>query len=302
MSLAALHFAARHGRWCLVIGIVVGLAVPSLTLALRPWVPHLISVLLFLAAFRIGPQAAVGGFRDMGVSVRTVLLFQLLAPLLAVAATRALGVAETAPALALVLVMAAPSVTGSPHFAALMGREPAAAMRLLLVGTALFPLTAIPVLLLVPAVGAVSSVMESALRLIAVSSGAVGLAFALRARAVPVLSIPHRTALDGAAAILLGIVVVGLMSAAGPALTSDPLRFASWLGFVCAVNFGAQLLAARFLPVADVDRAATAIVAGNRNIALFLVALPAEVTDQILLFIGCYQLPMYLTPMLMKHR
>ena len=42
-----------------------------------------------------------------------------------------------------------------------------------------------------------------------------------------------------------------------------------------------------------------AIVAGNRNIALFLVALPYEITDRILLFIGCYQIPMYLTPLLL---
>ena len=42
-----------------------------------------------------------------------------------------------------------------------------------------------------------------------------------------------------------------------------------------------------------------AIQAGNRNIALFLVALPPEVTDPILIFIGCYQIPMYLTPMVM---
>ena len=42
------------------------------------------------------------------------------------------------------------------------------------------------------------------------------------------------------------------------------------------------------------------IVAGNRNIALFLVALPAEITNPLLIFIGCYQVPMYLTPILMR--
>jgi len=42
-----------------------------------------------------------------------------------------------------------------------------------------------------------------------------------------------------------------------------------------------------------------AIIAGNRNIALFLTALPTPVTDPLLLFIGCYQIPMYLTPILL---
>ena len=42
-----------------------------------------------------------------------------------------------------------------------------------------------------------------------------------------------------------------------------------------------------------------AIGAGNRNIALFLVALPPEVLAPLMIFIGCWQLPMYLTPVLL---
>jgi hypothetical protein len=34
-------------------------------------------------------------------------------------------------------------------------------------------------------------------------------------------------------------------------------------------------------------------------VALFLAALPAKETDAALLFIGCYQIPMYLTPLLL---
>ena len=43
-----------------------------------------------------------------------------------------------------------------------------------------------------------------------------------------------------------------------------------------------------------------AIVAGNRNIALFLTALPSTITDPLLLFIGCYQVPMFLTPIMLN--
>ncbi|MFC3119033.1 hypothetical protein ACFOHS_15800 [Jhaorihella thermophila] len=68
-----------------------------------------------------------------------------------------------------------------------------------------------------------------------------------------------------------------------------------------ALNFGFQiaaysLLADRF-PRAEA--VAVSIIAGNRNIALFLVALPPQVTDPLLVFIGCYQIPMYLTPILL---
>ena len=44
---------------------------------------------------------------------------------------------------------------------------------------------------------------------------------------------------------------------------------------------------------------ALAIVAGNRNLALFLGAVPPETLEALLLFVGCYQVPMYLTPLVM---
>lgn len=42
------------------------------------------------------------------------------------------------------------------------------------------------------------------------------------------------------------------------------------------------------------------VVAGNRNFALFLIVLPAATTDPLLIFRGCYQIPMHLTPILMR--
>ena len=47
-------------------------------------------------------------------------------------------------------------------------------------------------------------------------------------------------------------------------------------------------------------RISTAIYAGNRNIALFLIALPDAVAAPLLIFVGCYQVPMYLTPVLLS--
>ena len=62
-----------------------------------------------------------------------------------------------------------------------------------------------------------------------------------------------------------------------------------------------QIAANRALAGADpAGRVGISVTAGNRNIALFLVSLPAGVIDPVLLFIGCYQVPMYLTPILMR--
>ena len=290
-----LGFIGRHGRWSLVAGLIGGLSLPGLALILKDWLPQLIAALLFVSAYRIGPQAVFGNIGDMRRTATHVLVLQLVAPLLAIAALSSAGSLNTAPGIAAVLVLAAPSVTGAPSFAILMGRSPDRAMQLLLTGTALFPLTVIPVFWALPVIPTLPEVLLSAGRLLGVIFLAVGAAFLLR-RTKP-LENRERAALDGVAALLLAVVVIGLMSAMGPALRQTPYELLAWLAFALALNFGLQSAAYTFT---GSKNAGSAIVAGNRNIALFLVALPPEVVEQLLLFIGCYQIPMYLTPLVMN--
>lgn len=299
--MTVLAHVARHGRWCLIAGLLAGFGLPGVANMIRPWLPELVAALLFLAALRIGPRMTLGDGATLRRTVATVLVYQLAAPLVVLAVALALGLASTPAVLALVLVLSAPPVTGSPSFTILMGRDPAVAMRLLLIGTALLPLTVLPVFMLLPAVPTVLGALGGTLRLLLVIVGTVGLAFALHGVLLRHNRAARQTALDGLSAILLGVIVIGLMSAVGPTLTDAPGLFAGWLAFAFAVNFGAQLLAHRLMPVGDeaAERTGTSVVAGNRNIALFLVALPPEVMGPLLVFIGCYQLPMYLTPILL---
>ena len=140
-----------------------------------------------------------------------------------------------------------------------------------------------------------ADVFFTALRLAAVITISVGVGFAARRFALSDPSADQIKALDGAGAILLSVMVVGLMAALGPALRTDPAEVIFWLIAVLIANFSLQIAA--FKLGADPG---TSIVAGNRNIALYLVALPAATTDPLLIFIGCYQIPMYLTPILMQ--
>lgn len=296
-----LAFAARHGKVCLILGLLAGLMLPGLAAWLRPYLPQMIAVLLFMTAFRIGPRDAVDNLGALRRTAGLLLLLQLALPLLVIALLGVFGVPWTPLAMAVVLLLAAPSVTGTPNFTILLGHDPAPAMRLLILGTAILPLTVLPVFWLLPELGDVGAVMRAALRLVAVILGAVGLGFALRHRALPQIRPETRTALDGATAIALAVIVVALMSAIRPALASDPLRLLGWLGAAFAVNFGMQITAYLLMRATGNQRDAVpvAIVAGNRNIALFLVALPPEITAPLLVFIGCYQFPMYLTPILL---
>ena len=297
----ALRTIARHGRLVMVIGLILGVAIPGLSAALRPWLPHLVALMLFVTAFRIGPRAALGSWRDLGGSVGLALIFQVAMPLAGLAVFTALGVELTPLALVLMLVLAGSTVTGAPNFTIMLGHDPAPALRMLMVGTALLPLTVLPVLWAMPQLGGAPAVLGAALRLLAVIGVSVALAFVLRSRFRPVMSDDDRAVLDGGATIGLALIGVALMAALGPALRSDLSSVVFWMIAAFAANYGLQIVTRLGLLAAGKPAIATpiAVVAGNRNLALFLVALPAAVTDPILLFIGCYQVPMYLGPILL---
>jgi hypothetical protein len=282
----------------LIAGLLAGLALPEAALAMRQTIPVLVAALLFLAAFRIGPRAAFGVLGDLPGTLALVAGYQLALPLAVVAVLTATGTAATPLGTALVLVAAGPAISGSPNLAIMAGQDPAAALRLLIAGTAALPLTILPVAWALPALGSGAEVVGTAARLLAVIAVAGTAGFVLHARLGARLTPERVGAVDGLAAILMAVVVVGLMSAVGPALRTTPGVLALWLAAAFAVNLGLQFAALWLLPPGPA-RPALAIVAGNRNLALFLVALPPDVTGPLMLFIGAYQIPMYLTPLLM---
>lgn len=297
-----LTLVARHGQVALVLGLLAGVLLQDLASALKPWLPEMVAGLLFLTAFRIGAPRAFGGLRDGLSSFSSVLILQMVLPLLAVAVFWSLGITATPLAVALVLMLSAPSVTGSPNITLLLGHAPEPAFRLLILGTAVMPLTVIPVFLLSPELGDLWQVLSASLRLTGVIMVTVGLAFLCRQLLAPDLADRTARAVDGLTIVALAVIVIGLMSALGPALYRAPLEVAKWLVVVCIANLGLQYLCFRWLIWRGATEIAvpTSVVAGNRNFALFLIALPASTTDPLLIFLGCYQLPMYLTAVVMR--
>lgn len=295
--IAALHMVARHGRWALVLGLACGLGLPGLAAQLKPWLPHLVALLLYLTALRIGPRAALGRLAEARRTLALVLLLQLALPLAALAVLWVLGLRDHPYALAFLLMLSAPSVTGSVNFTIMLGRDPAPALRLLILGTALLPLTVLPILWLGPEIGAGGEALAASGRLLAVIFAATTAGFATRAF---IWRAPDLRTVDGMNAVALAVIVVGLMAALGPALRADPVPVLWLVAGVMAVNFGLQIAGYRLFSALHLpEPVGPAIVAGNRNAALFLMALPPAVTDPLLILLGCYQLPMYLTPILL---
>lgn len=294
-----LGWFAGRGPWVLVAGILAGVFLPGLARVLQPYIPEMVAGLLFLAALRIGPKRMVEASGAWPGLIGILLVAQLLLPLLVIALLWVLGWLGTSFATALVMIAMGSSISGAPNMAQMIGRDGTDAMRLLILGTAILPVTVIPVLLLLPDYGTVAQVVGAALRLLAVIAVASAVAFALRLSVMREPSAETLKGIDGASALLLAVIVVGLMSAVNAAMRETPGVFLAWLGFVFAANFGLQFLGYHLSRgMAPDRRVAVTIMSGNRNIALFLVALPEEVTTPLLVFIGCYQVPMYLTPIL----
>ena len=202
--------AAAHGRGLLVLGLVAGVLLPPAATIIRPIVPELIATLLFLAAFRVGPRAALGALADLRVTAGTVLMLQVVTPLVIALAFWLVGLTG-AVAIGIILMASGSSISGSPNMAIMTGNDPAPSLRLLVLGTALLPFTVIPVFWIIPGIGSAGQVLPAAGKLLALIAGAATIAFLLRLVVFRQLSANAVAAVDGASAIVMAVVVVGLM-------------------------------------------------------------------------------------------
>lgn len=299
--LSPLRFAARLGPWALVIGLAVGILFPGLASTVRLALMPLIAGILFVSVLRLDPEAVTSALGHARQDVPIVLVLQLGLPL-GLAALFAAADWSGPYAAVLILTVAAAPIAGGAGLAALTGLDGATALRLLVWGTALIPVTSILPLRFALAESP-AGIWLPAFKLLLIVALSGGAALAVRRWMLTQPSSGDRKALDGAGAILLSAMVVGLMDEIQPMLISDPLGLLKVFTLACAVNFGLQLAGALLLKplggAAD-RRGAMALVAGNRNLALFLVALPPSSMDAMMVFVGCYQIPMFLTPLVMR--
>lgn len=298
---AALSLCATYSRTLLILGLLAGVGLPGLAAAMEPWLQEMVALLLVITAFRIGHRAAFGALADLRWSLPAVLILQLVLPLGVIAVLAALGLRDTPLALAVVLACAAPTISGGASLAIILRQDPARMMQFLILGTAIFPLTILPVLIAMPVVVDLTTLLGVGLRALAIILGAAALGFGLRHWLLPAPTPAQIKAMDGAAVLFFSIIVVGLMAALGPMLRSNPGLALLWAVAAFALSFGLQavtLLVLHRSALAPVS-GPLALAAGNRNIALFLVSLPPDVIAPVMIFVACWQLPMYLTPIIL---
>ena len=295
-------------------GLLAGFLLPALAAPMRAAIPYLIAVLLFVAWLRITDSSGTDSngttFLKDRKLISGVLVAQLVLPLVLYFLLSLSGI-PVIWCIAAVLVAAAAPVSGGPNIVLLMKGDASLALRWLTVGTMLMPLTSIPVLALLLPGEPKLAVGLAIVKLVLIITIAMFAAIAVHKYGWgKVMKTPRsQEILDGIAAILLASMVIGLMSAVHHPTSTVPV-IGKMLLVAITINVGLQLLG---IVVASLSLSQSlsqslskqsvvsiGVLNGNRNIALFLAALPIGVTEPLLLFIACYQIPMYLTPLIGK--
>ncbi len=293
-----LTLLARHARPILAGGVFAGLLLPDLAALLRPLMEAAVVVSLSLSLLRIDWPAIVDwGRRPLraGAAVGWILLG---APALTLGAVTLLGL-PPGLAVALVFAAAAPPVTASPAFALLLGLDAALALVVLVVGTALLPLTLGPVafwlLDLELSVGLGPFLLRVAIFIV--------LPFAISGLS---RGLVRRDWLDARAREINGLIVaalvvfaIAIMDGVTARLLADPWTVALFGAAAFVLNFMLQALgAAGFLWMGRRQALTMGLSSGYRNMAIMLVLTAGIAGPDMWLYVAMAQFPMYILPML----
>jgi hypothetical protein len=297
-----LPLVAQRGSQVLILGLLIGLFIPPIADLFRPWLSEMVAVLLFLAFLRVQLDDLRNSLIEIPKTLILVIMLQLILPIFVLLIAWVGGWLAMPVVVALVFMLSAPSIVGSANICLLLGHDPKHALLLMISGTVLLPLTVLPIFWMLPGLGNVDDVIAAAFRLFLLILFSAGMAALVRIVFFPKGLSRFYSSIDGLSAIALALFVIALMPALADAALHDPLIALGWLAIAFVANIGMQIMAyflAKQFSTHD-KSVAIGIVAGNRNIALFLASLSSEVMAPILVFIACYQIPMYLTPLLLR--
>jgi BASS family bile acid:Na+ symporter len=299
---AALSLVGRHGTLVAAASVFVGLAVPGLAAACKPYLGEAIVVMLTLAFLRVDPADLRRHWTRPGLIAAATLWAMLIVPAILGSIFLAGGLNQKMPGLyfLLVLQMSAPGLMSSPALAALLGLDVALTLATLIVSTAITPLTA-SLFTHVYLGTALASPLGFGIKLFLIIAGCALGATVIRRVTGQVFIKAQRERIDGLSVIAMFMFAVAAMDGVTDHFRTDPLLVIELTALAFALALGMIALTALvFLRVGRARAFAIGLIAGNRNIGLMLAATGFVVPDVAWLYFAVAQFPIYLLPHLLK--
>ncbi|MGI9520771.1 MAG: hypothetical protein ACR2PG_03890, partial [Hyphomicrobiaceae bacterium] len=302
LVLACLDRIGANARTLIACAPFVAILLSDLSALLRPALPFLVAAVYASAMLRIDLGNALLAALKLKSFVRTcalILVLMVAIPCISLALSKAAGLSQDAQQ-ALVYAALAPPFASAPAICFLIGGNAALALELSVLSA-----------LLAPIVGATlaSFLLGDTLPLdpfslssrIALMIGAGALfALAVRKAIGPARITQNSRALDGVTAIIMIVFVVPVFDGVADMVLSAPWTALEVFFLVIVANLAVQVVLLFGLAplLGSATAASIAISTGNRNVSLYLAALPTNA--YLTLFVALYQIPMYLTPVIAR--
>ena len=299
---AALTLIGRHGTLLAAASIFVGLAVPPLAAAFKPYLGEAIIFMLTLAFLRVDPAELRKHWSNPGLITAATLWLMLVVPAVLCMLFLAFGLDQRAPGLffMLVLQMSAPGLMSSPALAALMGLDAALTLASLIVASAITPLTA-SLFTYFFLGSALPSPAAFGLKLFLIIAGSALAAAVIRRLAGREWIEAQRQRIDGLSVIAMFMFAVAAMDGVTGHFRADPLLVIELAALAFGLALGLMAITTVvFLPAGRAHALAIGLIAGNRNIGLMIAATGFLVPDVSWLYFALAQFPIYLLPHLLK--
>lgn len=285
---------APSGPTLLIVGVLAGLACPSLAEAIRPVMAASIFVIVLGTLLRVNATDFIRTLALPRFSALLPAMVMLVSPVLVGVAAH---LAEIGPELALAMVLAvcAPPSGGTAAVARMLGLDATIPLAVTLLSMALAPLS-VP-LLAAWFAGIAFDPVELALRLFVLTAGAGAVALVLRWGAAAALQ-RHADAIDGLVLAALLIFAISTMAGVRAQIAAEPMAALVCVTLAFACNLALQGLGALLLPGTLLERLGIGLILGNRNVGLVWSALGASTSPTMALFFAATQFPIYMTPRL----
>jgi len=299
---AALAYVGRKGTLVVAASLFVGLAVPGLAAACKPFLGEAIVVMLALAFLRVDPAELRLHFTQPALITVATIWVMLVVPAVLGTLFLTVGLNKAMPGLfvMLVLQMSAPGLMSSPALAALMGLDVALTLASLVVCTAITPLSA-SLFSHIFIGGTLISPFSLGVKLFAIIAGSAFAAAVIRWLAGRAWVEAQRERIDGLSVIAMFMFAVAAMDGVTGHARAEPLLVAKLMALAFVLALGLIAVTALVFLRAGRGRAlAIGLIAGNRNVGLMLAATGFAVPDVAWLYFALAQFPIYLLPHLLK--